>query len=192
MKRLLVALACAAVAYATTASAQGDWGSPWRTQSLRWEMYGPGVAGSGTKTDTTFIDGSDTGIATYQDTTEAVSLADMHYGWAGQASTVSGCLRVNLESSNGISVDSIFVAIDVGASKAGPWIIGSFVGGVACTSGDDFMSVMMLCDDTNAAVTPSDKLLGAQWIRLRIRADGNTAAKIPGAKPSIAFPVWQN
>ena len=192
MRKILALVLGAAVVLATSASAQGDWGSPWRTKTLRWEMYGPGVAGSGTKTDTTFIDGSDTGIATYQDTTEAVNIGDMHFGWAGQGSTVTGCMKVSLESSNGISVDSIFVAVDIGASSNGPWVTGSYVGGVACASGDDYMSVFVLCDDTNAAVTASDKLLGAQWIRLRVRADGNTAAKIPGAKPSIAYPVWQN
>lgn len=165
----------------------------WRSKQLFWEQYGPTAGqGNGTKVDTVFFDGATQTV----DTTEAVSTED----WAftqhnAPVVAASGIARVNIVcSGDGIDADSLFVAIDVGGSKNGPWQTGgTFVGGVGGTAGNDILSMLLLGDiDDNSGVTTASKLIGQPWVRFRVRVDGNTAAKWSGARFIVSYPTWQD
>jgi hypothetical protein len=201
MKRLLAAalvLACA-VGFISTASAEDRAIPKWKYRTLSWEGYGAvagngliGTCGIGTKRDTTFFDGLETDSQI--DTTEALSTQGFAFNAPLTPNTASGFARLFVYQNPNISrwavsVDSFFVAVDTAPTQCGPWISGTFVGGVATTTGEFAGSIMLLIDsDSNAGVATADKLLGAPWIRLRVRGDGNSAAKFPGARVMLGFP----
>jgi len=175
------------------ARAQRGVAEKFRHQQIFWEQYGPTAGtGNGTKVDTVFLDGA---VQTV-DTTEAVNTSEWGF-WPRNAPVVAATAicRVGIWcSGDGISADSVFVAMDVGATKVGPWQTGgTFVGGVAATAGDDFLSIVLLEDvDDNSGVTTASKLFGQQWVRFRVRVDGNTAAKMSGARFLLSYPAWEN
>ena len=207
MKRLLAAALLIACAVGLTSRA--DAGAPavpkWQWKQLSWEQYGPSTAngscntcGIGTKTDTTFI-GHVAQTTAIVDTTEAFSLANFAFNVpdGGNSATAHGAMRVYLYQTASTalsqSFDSLYVALDTGLSTGGPWIPGSFVGGLAMTAGDPAGSIMLLVDsDDNSAVSTASKLYGAPAFRLRIRSDGNSAAIFGGAKVMIGYPTWQD
>jgi len=200
MKRLLAAtllIACAAGLSSIASAGEDRALAKWKYKTASWEPWGATAGnglcttcGTGAKYDTTFFDGL--GTTSTNDTTEAIPTN----GWAWTAgvtpNTASGYLRVFLYQNPpgfAVSSDSLFVAVDTAPTAGGPWIAGTTVGGVGCTTGEVVQSIMLLIDsDSNAGVATADKLLGAPWIRLRIKGDGNTAAKFPGARIMIGYP----
>jgi hypothetical protein len=184
---------CAGFNQTDTASAQRGVAEKFRHKQIYWEQYGPTAGtGNGTKVDTVMFDGA---VQTV-DTTEAVNTSDWAF-WGGNAPAVStsGICRVGIWcSGDGIAADSVFTAIDVAPTAKGPWQTGgTFVGGVGATSGDDYLTMVLLQEvDLNDGVTTVAKLWGQQWIRFRIRVDGNTAAKMSGARFYLSYPVWEN
>lgn len=192
MKRLMALMgALALVAFTITPVHAADVAVRAKPKQLFWEQYGPSTAGNGTKIDTVFFDGA---VQTV-DTTEAVNTADFAFALANQANgaTASGLLRFGIWcSGNGISCDSVFVACDTGPTSNGPWMTGTFVGGVAGASDDDWLSIMLLTDtDDNSAASTASKLYLSPWVRFRVRVDGNTAAKMSGARALLMAPYWR-
>jgi hypothetical protein len=73
------------------------------------------------------------------------------------------------------SVDTMFIATDRSFSSSGPWVAGTFTNLLG--SGPWFKYDFL---------ASADSVRGVPYVRFRVRIDGNSAARYPGARLSIS------
>lgn len=80
------------------------------------------------------------------------------------------------------SFDSVFTAVDFGATATGPWVSGTLVGTPLAAANDKLITVPVTAD----ADAASNHHM-APWLRFRVRCDGNSAALFTAAKFRFAY-----
>ena len=185
MKKLI---ALALLALAVSASSVMAGSEPY-TMGVKWALYGPTAGVQGALRDTTFLDGAVAKV----DTSATAILQNIDLpGTAALAGNNAGVpfLRVNIWTSTGTNVswDSTFAAVDL-KLDSGKWKEGNFVGAVSSTGtgANQLGQSFLLWADPDVGTAVADNALIGVPIRLRIRCDGNTAAKMSAAKLSVTY-----
>ena len=121
------------------------------------------------------------------DTTVAFSTAD--FGWQNGTGngTAHGAFRVALVGSVNTQTDTIFVAVESSADGTTWCTNGTFVGLVG-VSGEEYLSGIVTADADLQGTVGAGTVWMQPYLRLRVRADGNTAASFLGAKCYIIYP----
>jgi len=182
MRKFLALALLALIAWAVPASAATLW-----TKQAKWALYGPTSGEAGTTADTTFLNGATQVV----DTTEVI---ENYIDWPATLNSSPGqsgeipFMAVDLVSTTGtvISWDSTFVAVDFKLPGSGKWVEGPIIGNYSSGGGSGVHCVLK-ADPKNAAGTQHFPWLAGWDFRLRIRTDGNTAARLAGVECYVTY-----
>lgn len=164
---LLLAL-CSSLAFAPSANAQRPLQIDliWRTQKLSAAGY----------VDSTTA--SINGAVQTVDTTKAIYIGDLAWErMTDTPATAVGAMRLEFTTTSASpATDSLFVAAETAPGPNGPWAQNATFIGFVGTSGDQYISGIVTADSDAQGTTGAGTIWMQQYIRFRVRADGNTAA----------------
>ena len=106
----------------------------------------------------------------------------------GAPTTAHGAFRVAFTSSANTQTDTLFVAVESSAdgTNANGCTNTTFVGMVG-VSGEEYLSGIVTADTDQQGTVGAGTVWMQPYIRLRVRADGNTASTFLGARASILY-----
>lgn len=187
MKRFLGA--CAVVLFGVTLAASAFAATPvlWGRQQLKWRTQVASVNALG------FVDSLTASInqlgitAATVDTTVAFSTADFAWANGVDGITAHGAFRVAFTCPAANNTDTLFVAVE--SSPDGTvWATNSTFVGMVGTSGDEYISGVVTAGNATQGTTGAATTWMQPYLRLRVRADGNTNGNFLGAKCYIIYP----
>ena len=121
------------------------------------------------------------------DTTVAFSTADFAWANGAQGATVHGAFRIAFVGSVNTQTDTLFVAVESSADGA-TWCSNTTFIGLVGVSGEEYLSGVVTGGNATQGTVGAGTTWMQPYLRLRVRADGNTAASFLGAKCYIIYP----
>ena len=182
MKRFLGACAVLVAATLAFSAAPADAQSntvPGTPIRLNWRTSAANTAGY-IDSSTASINGA-IGTTGTIDTTVAFSTAGFAWVNGLQGATAHGAFRIAFTSSANTSTDTLFVAVE--SSPDGTvWCTNSTFVGLVGVSGEEYLSGVVTADNDLQGTAGAGTIWMQPYLRLRVRADGNTGALFPTAK----------
>lgn len=195
MKRFAVFVSlCALMLAPVLALAASETSIRWKRVPITW-VTNSATATNGGRIDSTAI--TITGIPTTAsiDTTAWIDISNWAWGHGSQQSlsTAFHEAKLIIWGSSITSVDSLPVAIDYKIDGATYSV--ETTGGVICLSSaagvvDGLLASNVLSSVSGGAPGGAIVLFGAQQIRFRVVCDGNSGARLFGAKAEFIYPVY--
>jgi len=182
MKRVIGLFGLFTVAAVLAASTPASAAVP-ATAVLKWRTSAANVAG--------YVDSlaaSINGAVQTVDTTAWFSTAD--FDWqaisTANSATAQGAFRIAFTSSANTSTDSLFVAVEASSDGVTPCSNTTFIGLVG-VSGEEYLSGIVTTDSDVQSTVGAGSIWLQPYLRLRVRADGNTGALFAGGKVKIHY-----